>query len=180
MQKIMFNDKYGLTMAVLTGQKSMTRRAISPKVWEKYKSWLGGMDGSREYLISLAPYKVGEVVAIAQPYNDIPRLANYPELQDMSDYAAGYNNKMFVRAEDMQHHIKITDIRVERLKDISDEDCLKEGIKPCNFGKKFTPGDRRAYNTPREAFAALIDKVGKKGDWDSNPWVFVYNFKIVD
>lgn len=31
-----------------------------------------------------------------------------------------------------------------------------------------------------KAFAALIDKVSGKGTWDSNPWVFVYEFKLID
>lgn len=38
----------------------------------------------------------------------------------------GWDNKMFVRAEHMPHRIRITDIRVERLQDISDEDCLRK------------------------------------------------------
>ena len=36
------------------------------------------------------------------------------------------------------------------------------------------------FNTPREAFAHLIDKVSGKGTWDKNPYVFVYDFELVD
>lgn len=42
--------------------------------------------------------------------------------------SAGWTNKMFVRANLMKRHIRITDVKVERLRDISEEDCLKEGI----------------------------------------------------
>ena len=87
----------------------------------------------------------------------------------------------------MPHHIKITDVRVERLQDISDEDCLREGIL-------FHPNDSpdiyyffdkvsslwNGFNTARKAYATLIDKVGKKGTWASNPYVFVYDFELVD
>lgn len=37
----------------------------------------------------------------------------------------------------------------------------------------------RNYITPREAFAALIDKVSGRGTWDSNPWVFAYTYELV-
>lgn len=36
------------------------------------------------------------------------------------------------------------------------------------------------YNTPRDAFSALIDKVSGKGTWESNPYVWVYEFKLFD
>ena len=35
-------------------------------------------------------------------------------------------------------------------------------------------GGQYPFSTPRDAFAALIDKVGKRGTWDSNPLVFAY------
>lgn len=98
---------------------------------------------------------------------------------------------MFVRADLMPHQIKIIDIRVERLKDISNEDCLKEGILNKNSGnhrhKKansfyFTGGKHEwdnSFSTPRQAFANLIDRISGKGTWQRNPWVFVYEFILV-
>lgn len=86
----------------------------------------------------------------------------------------------------MPHHIKITDIDVQNLQDISDDDCIKEGIKiginP--DGKHYhyfdTENVRTFFDTPRKAFAALIDKVSGKGTWDSNPLVWVYYYELVD
>jgi hypothetical protein len=83
----------------------------------------------------------------------------------------------------MPHKIQITGVRIERLQDISNEDCLKEGIVAIKGG--FGVGFGENYNvfgeTPREAFAALIDRpgVGRKGLWESNPWVVVYTFKLI-
>lgn len=93
---------------------------------------------------------------------------------------------MYVSADDMPHHIKIKNIRVEHLQDISDEDCLKEGIRKWDKdGNPLGPSydfvnSPHGYATPREAFAALIDKVSGKGTWESNPMVFVYEFELVD
>lgn len=90
---------------------------------------------------------------------------------------------MFTNALLLPHRIRITNIRVERLQDISDEDCLKEGIERCctqicheNYCIRDC-GD--CYSSPREAFAFLIDKVSGKGTWDSDPYVFVYDFELI-
>ena len=108
---------------------------------------------------------------------------------------AGYKNKMFVKGDDMPHHIQITSIRVEHLQDISDEESLKEGIwdswpfpnsknKPENCYACYvncrSTDYRDWFNTPRDAFAALIDKVSGEGTWESDPLVWVYEFKLID
>lgn len=47
-----------------------------------------------------------------------------------------------------------------------------------NFGRaSFNTG--LWFNTPREAFASLIDKVSGRGTWASNPWVVAYEFELV-
>ena len=136
-------------------------------------------------------YKVGEVVAVAQSYRDIfkgmgqddGRRAKYAD----EKYTPGYGNKMYVRADMMIEHIRIKGVRCERLQDISDEECLREGIRQFtpNFPKNFpihpthfVIGDI-LKDTPREAFASLIDKVYGRGTWKSNPWVVVYEFELV-
>lgn len=93
-----------------------------------------------------------------------------------TNYAAGWGNKMFVKSELMPHHIEIVSIIAERLQDISEIDCMREGITRSGLGK-FIPG---GYDTPREAFAALIDKTCGKGTCERNPWVFAYTFNIID
>lgn len=94
---------------------------------------------------------------------------------------------MFVKADLMPHHIEITGIKVERLQEISDEDCLKEGIIKGKCGSESThfmdayyvPKEKQPYCTPRDAFEILIDKVSGKGVFQSNPYVFVYEFNLI-
>ena len=149
-------------------------------------------------------YKVGEVVAVAQSYETIAR--QHPNVDyfleqiakaagiDVSEVQqlAGYRNKMFTKAELMPHRIRITGIRAERLQDISNEDCIKEGIYKDECTTYFNGYAfelehlekglvlaKRWYDTPRQAFAALIDKVSGRGTWVGNPWVVAYEYELV-
>ena len=184
MKKIMFNDKFVLTQAVLEGRKTITRRSIPKKLLESIELYAHGNEEElRHRLRANSSYQVGEVVAISQAYKDIYNDAYHIGLYGRT---AGWTNKMFVKAELMPHHIKITNIRAERLQDISDEDCLREGLiySPVgvNYYGFYSQKDNCVYYfyTPREAFAALIDKVSGKGTWESNPLVWVYEFELVD
>lgn len=152
-------------------------------------------------------YKVGEVVAIAQSYKSIADERDEAEavldlykigdnLLTMDEMGAGWNNKMFVKANLMPHHIRITDVKIERLQDISDKECLREGVKRASIGfyaegvkvkdwekeahRETASGCLKLFPFPRQAFASLIDKVSGKGTWESNPWVVAYSFELVD
>ena len=197
MKKIMFNDKYCPTQAVLNGTKTMTRRVLQDN------TPLGNWEETAKHL----PYKVGEVVAIAQSYKNIASNRDEAEtvlglykignnFLTMDEMGAGWNNKMFVRADLMPHHIKITDVKVERLQDISKEDCLKEGIifieSLSIMGEDayfFTVKHKvrqmydnilKFFSSPQRAYADLIDKISGRGTWKRNPWVVAYSFELVD
>ncbi|WP_440429118.1 hypothetical protein [Phocaeicola plebeius] len=218
MKKIMFNDKYGLTKAVLEGRKTQTRRIIThPKTFHG-KDVCGfyvckrASDGvvtdvcmydEDESFIDegqiLPKYEIGEIVAVAQNYTACGGFMDdgTPRWDYISCIVGsknrGWSNKMFVKPELMPHQIKITNVRIERLQDISDDDCLAEGVELNTRQYKYDGtkyycvrglGHWRSfgcdnYKSPREAYAALIDKVGKKGDWESNPYVFVYDFELI-
>ena len=239
MKKIMFNDRYGLTDAVLTGRKTMTRRIVRcPKTFRgvsdvelEYHRRLGSdiwydcvvcdADGHELGQLPL-PFEVGDVVAVAQSYKSIydameERDGNskanewWCELCDLRigdglgpAVTPGYCNKMFARADLMPHRIRITDLWFERLQDISDEDCLKEGItrkaSPLDGGWNYyvkglppkrkrngsvidftvsTDGTTAIFSTPRDAFSALIDRICGRGTWKSNPWVVAYEFELI-
>lgn len=187
MKRIMFNDKYGLTDAVISGRKIMTRRACNIAI--------AGIDVPidnmfvedgiwkftfRDKTYSLAKkyypkYNVSDTVAVLQNYASLPNLSE--KLTDELIESAGFTNKMFVKAELMPYKIEITNIRAERLQDISNGDCLREGIYEADskiYGCRYIE-----ETTPRKAFATLIDKVSGKGTWDKNRWQWVYEFKLV-
>lgn len=234
----MFDDKRGLTQAVLTGRKTMTRRIIP----EKYKTMVDAAakgvlivplacipDGlsikesaeqwskqsgrmrvvpvqdepqiqyveGKDKIMDLSRYQVGEEVAIAQKYIDLCNCdAFYEALEKVApsfplECIKGENgcyNKMFVKADWMPHRIKMVDIKVEKLQDITDEECLAEGIIEYTVDLKGMPwvkvrygfdGCEDTFSSAREAFAAMIDKISGRGTWDRNPWVFAYKFELV-
>lgn len=225
MKKIMFNDTFSLTQAVIDGKKTMTRRLVKQPTYKNFtigfptpdiafddKHPLAGAfcwinkDNRAEYTDWIRPqWRVGEVVAIAQSYKTIFDEATesgywddkYADFRNaITHNHAGWDNKMFVRSDLMPHQIQITDIRLQQLQDISDDDCLKEGVimRPHLVGEatlnKYYPSAEHllsihkcgwgiCYDTPQLAFSELIDKVSGADVWKTNPYVFVYEFRLV-
>lgn len=200
MKKINFNDRYGLTQAVIEGRKTNTRRIEGGTKFQEmarcadqifYNEDTGLIDFMYEGIdiFSHEPrYKVGEIVAVAQRYQDIFDYSNCvnPYAWEDDDKPSGWTNKMLTKAELMPHQIRIIGIKCERLRDITDEDCMKEGIRedPFPIENPYYFGDAKEgglvhFGKPREAFASLIDRVSGKGTWASNPWVVVYEFELV-
>ena len=184
MKKIMFNDKYGLTQAVLEGRKTQTRRIVLDRMAIT-------IQGRKNFLITsnctkyeidkdlskfgetMSPYKTGDIVAIAQSYKDCGVDALLWRL------TPGWTNKMFVKANLMPHNIKIEQVRVERLQDISEEDCIREGVYEVSQGRYKSDGLNFIGHNPIAVYASLIKKISGTEIWDKNPFVFVYDFKLI-
>ncbi|WP_442610252.1 hypothetical protein, partial [Porphyromonas endodontalis] len=185
---MMFNDLFCLTEEVIEERKLQTRRiekglellSESNHKFDGEKIVLD-FEASDEPIIIRPRYKVGESVAVAQSYNSAgisPTHKIYNDKKGQYENAcdtAGWTNKMFVQPELMPHKIKITKVRLERLQDISEEDCIKEGI--IKFVDRFDGyfgfyENKRGkfphlFESESSAFACLIDRVSGKGTWAS-------------
>ena len=202
MKKIAFSTRYGLEQAVIDRVKDMTRREdkkLNHPLVASISEW--GIDDKGKAYVTITystgltedvypAYQIGEEVAVAQSYRTLIEsgyLADEREdgwVNEKYIVSAGFRNKMFVRADLMPYRIRITDIRVERLQDISDKDCIKEGLlageqEPRMYGFRLPKGTVLSFLTPREAFAALIDRISGRGTWQRNPWVFAYEFELI-
>lgn len=137
-------------------------------------------------------YQAGELVAIAQSYKDtydymtehlndlgiIRRFARKLLLDNYRDHK-GWGNKMFVKPDLMPHQVRITRVRLQRLQEITDEECLLEGIEiekeertDGEYNYIFFDSLRELYireRTPRDAYARLIDALSGKGTWWITP-----------
>ena len=193
---MMFNDRYGLTQAVISGRKTVTRRIVDPQgKYEELRWWqpclefeecLYGYTENEGWEVIEPRYNVGEIVAVAQRYDSFLHPNNgviEHDYQTTALASKGWDNKMFVKADLMPHQIQIRDLRIERLQDISD-DYFKEGITflvSADDGRiqwGYADEHLRYYmfDSPREAFASLIDKVSGRGTWDRNPFVWRIEF----
>lgn len=206
MQKIMFNDRYGLTDAVIDYIKNNTRRIEGGEQFQRaatsaedftYEEATGCIVmccQGIEIFRHKCRYKVGEVVAVAQSYEQAGiqswAYLSRPEIDGYQIISThkGWRNKMYVSADLMPHQIRITGIKCEQLQSISHDDCFREGIIESWYESTDTTtygfvdekkGTAVEFDTPRKAFAALIDKVSGRGTWDRNPWVVVYEFELV-
>lgn len=160
MKRIMFNDRFNLTTAVLGEWKKQHRIIIKPQpiltehAGFKWKNHLYGLGFNKKetyknFLGSIkTPYKVGEIVAISQSYKNagiewvLGDKGNDMNILHKAEELKGWNNKMYVRADLMPHQIKITNVRVQRLQEITDEECLLEGVREIEVSNNW--GDRKS------------------------------------
>lgn len=161
-----------------------------------------------EYYTEITPrYWFGDVVAIAQSYNTVfSRLPEEERNQFINKVLRehgvcnhtglqAWQNKYFVKAELMPRHIEITDVKIEKLQGISDVDCMREGVRKCQYGyyvegMRPTNEDQWKYTdktethvlfkTPVDAFAHVIERTCGKTTWTANPFVAAYTFRLLD
>lgn len=85
-----------------------------------------------------------------------------------------------------RHWLQITDIKVERLKDVSEEDAIAEGVEPIADGYKNYAtlpkiiSTLHCWDTARMSFFSLWESINGVGSIELNPWVWVISFKRVN
>jgi hypothetical protein len=165
---------------VVSGEKTQTRRIIKPQPDEK------GTVKPR--------YKRGETLYLKEPYATDVDIAGDDYVFKMEgnilykysilgfeNSPVKWKNKLFMPEKYARYYIKISGVRVERLQDVSDADCQKEGVFKhiSHAGLYWKNGfDGLMYGSPRIAYAWLINAINSKGTWESNPFVWVYDFQL--
>jgi len=97
-------------------------------------------------------------------------LVVYRESDNRTDYGGPWKPSIHMFRRDSRILLEITEVRVERLQDISRGDAMDEG---CPFPNMALGGD------PRKWYADLWEKINGPGSWDANPWVWAISFKLV-
>lgn len=126
MKKIMFSHKWGLHQSVVSGNKTTTLRVIPKKTIESCKDPENPFDvPDVNKLLAASPYKVGDIVAIAEPYMDIfSDEGALPEIRN----SFGWSNKMYVKADLMPRRIIITAVQVRELHSITQQELIQDGL----------------------------------------------------
>ena len=202
MKKINFSNTYGLTQAVKKGLKTMTRRVLQlSQADEEYLNQAFDWDLREAVILDrYAQYKVGEIVAVAEPYKDIiddrvflvSNETGVSVHRSILERQKGWSNKLFVSSEFMPSQIRITDRKIERLFSISGEDCLKEGVMMdpvlgwyyfpnlyLHRKKKNTAGPT-LFEYPEAAYYTLCKKLRMVPNFyaTTNPYVIAYTFEL--
>lgn len=129
MKKIMFSHKWGLHQAAITGEKPTTLRIIPKRIIEACKDPANPFDyPNREKLIQAAPYHVGDVVAIAEPYKDIFSPLDWAN-REIYRNEYGWDNKMYVQATLMNHFALIKEVTAREAQTLTYEELLEDGLE---------------------------------------------------
>lgn len=191
-----------MVQAILQGEKTQTRRIIKVKQGKKVeydnsemrKCFLIAGNG---YIKALkCPYKVGDILWVRETWH--PKRHSFP-IGEHYEYKAtakedgnptdeSWKPSIHMPKEACRIFLKLKSIRIQRLNDISESDAIAEGIKkiegkvigyPFGISFKYSNGINN-YSTPIEAYMSLWEKINGKGSWAENPWVWVYDFKVID
>lgn len=196
---ILFNTE--MVKAILDGRKTVTRRVVKPKP----QGYFEVNDGNLTYIYDTSlgqgkifpPYQIGDILYVRETWNHY----NYDNL-NTGEHREGYFYKASPELKStlpdyVQHHwgekwrpsihmpkeaariwLKVTDVRVERLQDITSLQCVEEGVEETSLleaGGEFVRGMfHDIWNSTIKKSA--LDRYG----WEANPWVFVYEFERID
>lgn len=169
-----------MVRAILDGRKTMTRRIIKRGV-------VGRMMSGDQILWPYIYDKQGKSVAVPCPYGQPGDLLWVREAWKLSprgnalyradpalgpdSYEKGWRPSIHMPRWASRINLEVTGVRVERVQDISEDDAIAEGMEIVPVGT--------ATWTNRQSFSILWDKINAKRShsWDSNPWVWVVEFK---
>ena len=175
--------------SILNGSKVMFREVIKPQpiqlegfsdvyfdCYGKGNPWNWYIKGNKQPLGTIAkcPYQVGQKIFVKERFF----VSNYIELRYEANLSIDEKYYWLPAIKMKQEHsrltLEITDIKVERLKDISEEDAVNEGV--WNIQEKGSPRNWDIKN----AFATFWNATHKKPEekFEVNPFVWVVDFKI--
>ena len=179
MKPIIFSTP--MVQAILDGKKTQTRRVI--KIDDAPENWKISIAGTsivrtEPYDVKLPRYAAGDILWVRETWSkdengEYVYRANYGTTEDDSFPPSMFKWKPSIHMprEAARIFLEVKNVRVERIKEISNEDILAEGIN-----------DLGSYGANYDYFANEIwDSInGKKYPWKNNPWVWVYEFGRID
>ena len=195
---ILFNGE--MVRAILEGRKTVTRRAIKDTDESMYAGMCGlgpGLfDRNTGLRVKEPYYRLGDILYVRETWNQLARVdengythyndlfyvykadKNQPDLYDdngfyLDDTERKWRPSIHMPKEATRIWLQVTDVRAERLHNLTNRDAKKEGV---------TVETDNSGIAHRAAFMRLWDSTIKKTDigtygWDANPWVWVIEFE---
>jgi hypothetical protein len=201
---ILFNTE--MVQAILDGRKTVTRRKIDRDITnfcdvEVDETLLDYQNCHGDFInpIDLCRYRKGDILWVRETwsehqeyYNNSAKVFAEPHYIYKADgvYANKWRPSIHMPKAAARIFLKVTDVRVERLQDMTDEDCIAEGIKPVRVPGSTNYREEREFQiacgiATIEKYEELWDSTIKKQDldkysWEANPWVWVIEFERVE
>src|SRR5690606_26302177 len=135
-----------------------------------------------------AKYQRGDILWVRETWRQ--------DLYNKYDYKADYSERIISQPSNKgiwkpsihmpkaaaRIFLEVTNVRVERLFDISEKDAIAEGIIVIEPEEAYNSYDKGvgSYATARGSFFSLWTSINGQASTDANPWVFVYEFKRVE
>lgn len=196
---ILFNTE--MVRAILDGRKSCTRRVIKPQPYGKCTYPLGfvtdstekkevgcfgfGIDeygGSIQY--AKPSYQPGDILYVRETWKNAPNGYYYYEDWQRDDIAdvTKWKPSIHMPKEAARIWLKVTDVRVERLQEITEYGAKAEGAIDNRGFIHSLDNEYYCIHTAKEDFIRIWNSTVKKTDldrygWDANPYVFVIKFE---
>jgi hypothetical protein len=197
-----------MVQAILEGRKKLTRRTQGLEIINKNPDdWF--LDGlkilgrfifhnlkSKEEIQIKPKFEIGDILWVRETWQTTWN-ENKKSWDTIYKADGGYwidddgimkwKPSIFMPKKKCRIFLEITDVRVERLQDISEEDAIAEGIKKtwinddikqCRFKNYINDG--KGSKSPIDSFNSLWVSINGKDSWKANPWVWVYEFKVVE
>lgn len=183
---ILFNTE--MVRAILDGRKSCTRRLVKLPSYIKqqedglYTLYAEGTCYENQYLEEITnyikpPYQPGDILYVRETWKKAPNGYYYYEDWQRNDIAdiTKWKPSIHMPKKAARIWLKVTDVRVERLHDITSEQVGREGVE-VEYPHVLN-GEEKRY-----AFSTLWNSTIKKSDldrygWDANPYVWVIEFE---
>jgi hypothetical protein len=153
------------------------------------------MDFSKTYPYwqELKPkYSVGDVLWVRETWQKSLNINEFVYKSDTDnpiylDKSFKWKPSLFMPKEACRIFLKITNIRVERLQDISEKDAVLEGVRIIHFAegkfavfKNYLLKEEKGTLNPIKSFFSLWESINGKESLNSNPWVWVIEFERID
>jgi len=196
-----------MVRAILEGRKSQTRRTkgldflrhipftngLDEKPYKHAKdgTWCYQLqtevDDSREYKLRCPYGQPGDILWVRETWTLIDGKFGYRALvTDEEARRYKWKPSIFMPKEACRIMLEVTDVRAERLNDITDDDAKAEGIdyvidKITGYcGRNYLHGGYNLMITPYHGYRSLWESINGEGSWKMNPWVWVIEFKIME
>jgi hypothetical protein len=192
---------------IKAGIKTQTRRVVSPRYSSDECGFnlCSDLDGSNQFLLKtnedggtefkdgsqryfFPPYKAGDILYVRETWGigiqttgGVIYRADYP-FSEKIPFAEGgrWRPSIHMPKSIARIFLSITDVRIERLQDISESDAIAEGTHYPAWS--VTPDGKRTKPTYRNGFINIWNDISKKAGtkWADNPFVFAYTFEIAE